>query len=161
MQKPPEGGNHIESVSAETPVLVDVIGNLSLGVLFSHALLEHLGKIDRVDQQRREAAITRCVGNDLACKREQHARAFDEQQWQHVFLREVGNPENAAIGQLDVENHRLAGFGLSVQCQYNVEFRLAQRIGVDVYIDVDLGSLFARAEGFWCTGFSKERSLMY
>jgi hypothetical protein len=32
-------------------------------------------------------------------------RAFDEQQRQHVFLRKIRNPENAAIDQLDIENH--------------------------------------------------------
>jgi hypothetical protein len=58
---------------------------------------EHLREIDRVDHQRREATVARCIGNDLAREREEQARALDEENRQHVFLRETLDAEDAAI----------------------------------------------------------------
>ncbi len=67
--------------------------SVDASLFFGKALCEHLRKIDRIDHQRREATIARRVGNDLASKREQQARAFDEQHRQHMFLWEAGEAE--------------------------------------------------------------------
>ena len=117
---------------------------LSLGLLFGHPLAEHLQEVDRIDHQRRETAIARCFGDDLAGKREQQARAFDEQCRQHVLLREVDDAEHAAIGQLDIEKHLLFLFGLGGQDERYVVIRLAHRIGLHIDIDVDGGRRLAR-----------------
>ena len=68
-----------------------VSGRLHLlaGALFGHALLEQCSKVDRVDHQRREAAVPRDVGDDLTCEGEQKAGALDEQNRQEMLLREV------------------------------------------------------------------------
>ena len=45
-----------------------------------HALTVERGKVDRVDHQRWEAALARGFRNDLARKREEQARALDQEQ---------------------------------------------------------------------------------
>src|SRR4051812_47838823 len=101
------------SMSAVQPASarLDLAGSLVFGQL----LLEHLRKIDRVEHQWREAAIARCLGDDLPGEREQQSRAFDEQDRQHVLLREAADVEHAAIDQLDIEQHFLVEGRLGVQ----------------------------------------------
>src|SRR5690606_372899 len=105
--------------------------DLGLDLLFSHALGKHLGKVDRVDHQRREAAIAGGVGDDLAGEGEEQARALDEEDRQHMFLRKAGDAEDAAIGKLGIEQNLVAVLGFRVQRQDDVEVVFGERIGVD------------------------------
>src|SRR5450631_4043570 len=61
-------------------------------------------KIDGVEHQRREAAVTYGRRDDFACEREQQARALDHHQRMQVFLRHVRNAEDAGIGEIEAEH---------------------------------------------------------
>src|SRR5690606_26929180 len=108
--------------SAELPT-GEQSARLYLGcrLVFGQLLLEHLGEIDGIQHQGREAAIARGVSDDLACERKQQARAFYEKNGQHVFLRKSGNVEDAAIDEFHVEQHFLVEGGLGVQREQDVE----------------------------------------
>ena len=62
-------------------------------------------EIDRVDVERREAAVAHRVGHDLARERKEQPRAFDHDHRMQLVLRDVLNPENTRIGQLEGEEH--------------------------------------------------------
>src|SRR5690606_2812883 len=68
-------------------------------LLFCHALLEHLGEVDRIDHQRRKSTVARRFRDDLPCKRKENTGAFDEQQRQHMLLRETFYAKHASIDQ--------------------------------------------------------------
>ena len=60
---------------------------------------EQRDEVDRVDHQRREAAVAGGIGDDAPREREQQARAFDQQQRLQAVGRNVGQREQAAIGR--------------------------------------------------------------
>src|SRR3546814_13658608 len=93
-----------------------------------------------------EAAIAGYIGDDLPCEREEKARALDEENGQHVLLRETGYPEDAAVDELRREDDLLAFLGFDIEGKHHVEIRFGKRIGVDVHIDVDRRGLVARSE---------------
>ncbi|EGE58234.1 hypothetical protein RHECNPAF_3340030 [Rhizobium etli CNPAF512] len=117
--------------------------NLGAGLLFGNALGEHLREVDRIDHQRREAAVAGHVGDDLTGEGEEHARALDEENRQHVLLRETGNAEDAAIDEFGVEHRLVIVLGFGIQRQHDIEIRVGKRIGIDVHIDVDRRCLVA------------------
>src|SRR3546814_3248114 len=90
-----------------------------------------------------EAAIAGYIGDYLPCEREEKARALDEENGQHVLLREAGYPEDAAIDELRREDDLLAFLGFDIEGKHHVEIRFGKRIGVDVHIDVDRRGLVA------------------
>ena len=85
------------------------------GGLLRHALLIERDEIDRIEHQRREAAVAHRRRDDLAGERKQQPRAFDQHQRLHLLLRHVLDPEHAGELQLDVEHHGAGGFGLAFQ----------------------------------------------
>ena len=72
-------------------------------------------EIDRVEQQRREAAVAHRVGDDLAREREQQPRAFDHHERLQVLLRHVLDAEHAGKDQLEAEQHVALDLGLAFE----------------------------------------------
>ena len=60
------------------------------------------GEIERVEQQRREAALARDVGDDAAQEREQDRRAVDEQERLERLLGDVLDLEQAGVDDLEL-----------------------------------------------------------
>ena len=74
------------------------------------ALHEQRGEIDRIEQQRREAAFARQVGDDAAQEREQQRGTVDQQERLERLLGQVLDLEQAGIGELEIVDHAgLAG----------------------------------------------------
>ena len=80
-------------------------------------------EIDRIDQQRREAAIACCLGDHLPGKRKKHARALDHHHRRRLLLRHIGEPEHARIDQFHREQGAVAlgGTGLLIVVSVVVE----------------------------------------
>ena len=72
------------------------------------ALLIERDEIDRIEQQRREAAVAYRGGYDLARERKQQPRAFDHDQRLQRLLRHVLDPEYAGESQVEGEQHAAA-----------------------------------------------------
>jgi hypothetical protein len=53
------------------------------------------------------------------------------------LLRHVGDAEDAAIDELELEERHLLGLGVALDGELDLELLLAHRIGVDVDLDVD------------------------
>ena len=120
------------------------------------------GEIHRVDQQRREAALPRRVGDDLPGEREEQPRALDQEQRVHVLLRHVADLEDAGIGDLDDEQRLVAARRLGVELQLDLEIGLRLRPRVDVDVDVEAAALRPpAAASIGAPGFSKEMSFTY
>src|SRR3546814_5634268 len=80
----------------------DLLRRRRIGLLLCRdALLVQTAEVDRVDQQRREAAVADRIGDDLAREREQQARSLDRDQRLYVLLRHIADDADAGIGQLD------------------------------------------------------------
>jgi hypothetical protein len=71
---------------------------------FHHFAAVQRREVDRLDHERRQAAIADQIRDDAPHEREQQTRAFDQQhRLQHLFRNLVQN-ENSAIGDLQQEN---------------------------------------------------------
>ena len=102
------------------------------------ALHVEAGEIDRVEQQRREAAVDRGVGDDLAGEREQEARRLGEQEGLELLGGHVPEREQAGIEQLDAEGDALVGLGGDLDLEHDLVHVLADALGADVELDVHL-----------------------
>src|SRR5581483_1407034 len=69
------------------------------------ALHEEGGEVDRIEQERRKAALAREVGDEAAQEREQQRRAVDQQKRLQRLLGHGGDFEQPGIGQLQVVDH--------------------------------------------------------
>ncbi|MEY9281585.1 DNA polymerase III epsilon subunit [Bradyrhizobium yuanmingense] len=116
------------------------------GHLPLHVLAVETDEVDRIQHQRREPAIAHRRRNDLACEREQQARALDHDQRVQVLLGHVDDPEHAGIGELEREHHFTGGLGLALDRQRHLEFLFTEIVGVDVDLDVDLRRLALRLQ---------------
>jgi hypothetical protein len=63
-----------------------------------------------------------------------------------LVLRNVAHPEHPRIGQVEGEQHLVAGLGVALQRQVDFEIGLGQLLGVDVDLDVDLRRVLLRRE---------------
>ena len=111
-----------------------------------HVLAIQADEIDRVEHQRREAAVAHRRGDDFAREREQQPRAFDHDQRMQVFLRDVDDPEHAGIGELETEHHLAGVFGLAFDRQHHLELVLGEVVGADIDLNVDRRLLLLRRE---------------
>ena len=84
------------------------LGGTAGGALLRHALLIERDEIDRIEQQRREAAVAHRRGDDLAGEREQQPRALDHHQRRNVLLRYVLDAEHAGERQVERKQQRAA-----------------------------------------------------
>src|SRR3546814_4823342 len=86
----------------------DLLRRRRIGLLLCRdALLVQTAEVDRVDQQRREAAVADRIGDDLAREREQQARSLDRDQRLYVLTRHIADDAEAGIGPIDHEEHRV------------------------------------------------------
>src|SRR5690606_31605995 len=134
---------------------------LGCRLVFGQLLLEHLGEIDGIQHQGREAAIARGVSDDLACEREQQARAFYEKNGQHVFLRKSGNVGDAAIDEFNVKRHFLVEEGLAVSVEQTVDCFVRWRLALTLTLMAMPGALSRPRSEFGAPGLSKDRSFTY
>src|SRR6476620_9740073 len=75
------------------------------GLAGCHLLLaahEQAREVDRIEQQRREPAFARDVGDETAQEGEQDRRAVDEQERLQRFLGQILNAEETCIDALEV-----------------------------------------------------------
>ncbi len=70
--------------------------------------LLHFCEVDRVDHQRREAAVARCIGDDGAGEGEEDPRRLDQDQRGQQVLGGVPDRHDARIVQLDHESDLIA-----------------------------------------------------
>src|SRR5580704_18108426 len=70
-----------------------------------HALAIQRNEIDRFQQQRRETAVARRSGDDLAREREQQPRAFDQHGGLQTVSRHVEDTKDAGVEQFEAEQH--------------------------------------------------------
>ena len=110
------------------------------------ALAIELDEIDRVEQQRLEAAVAHRRGDDLARERKQQARAFDQDERLQAVRRHVHDAKHAGEDQLEAVQHQAVGFGLALQTQRHLEVGLAHGRGFDVDLNVDGRLLRARRQ---------------
>src|SRR5208337_2670659 len=80
-----------------------------------HAAPVKAAEVDRVEQQRREAALAGEIGDEAPCEREQKRRAFDKQERLDRFLWQVPQHEGARVHQLDIVEHAFVALGLSLK----------------------------------------------
>ena len=79
-----------------------------------------LSEIDRVDHQRRKAAVAAGVGDDLPGEGEEQPRALDHGDRPERLGRKVGKAENAGIDQLDGEERVVAVDGLGIDLEFDL-----------------------------------------
>src|SRR5438067_1794086 len=58
------------------------------------------GKIDRIEQERRESAVADRFGDDLPREREDQPRRFDQQERLEGIGGNVADPEQSAVAQI-------------------------------------------------------------
>ena len=108
--KPRSGGNYLS-----TPGGLSQPSAAAAGCLLRHALPIERDEIDRIEHQRREAAVAHRGRDDLAGERKQQPRAFDQHQRLKLLLRHVLDAEHAGVYQLEVEHHAAGGLGLAFE----------------------------------------------
>jgi hypothetical protein len=103
------------------------------------ALLGHVqrAEIDRIEHQRREAAVANGIRDDAAGEREQDPRAFDDAEGLDGFFRHILQAEQAGIEQLDHEGSAGIDFGLGADLQFDFVHVIGGLAGVHTHIDVD------------------------
>ena len=95
-------------------------------------------EINRIDIKRRETTVAYRVGDHLPGEREQKPRALDHDHRVELVLRDVADPEDARIGEVEGEQHLVADLGIAFELQIDLEIGVAHLLGVDVHLDADL-----------------------
>jgi len=114
--------------------------------LARHVLPVQPDEIDGVEHQGREATVADGVGDDFPRKWEQETWAFDQEHRRELLLGDVEQSEHAAIDQLETE-HDLAGvLGLALDRNRHLEIIVADLVGADIDLDVDLRRLGLRRQ---------------
>ena len=103
-------------------------------------------EINRVEQQRREAAVAHDVGDNLARERKQQPGAFDHHHRMQTFLRNVLDAEHAGKCQIETEQQSLGTLRAAFEFQHDLDIGIRHRRRVDVDLDADLRLLLARVE---------------
>src|SRR6516225_10807941 len=101
------------------------------------ALIE-CDEIDRMEQERRKAAIRDRGRDDLAGKREQQPRALDHEQGPEVLLRDIDQAEHAAVIEIEGEQDAADQLRLALELELDLEVGGRHLSRVDVDLDADL-----------------------
>ena len=105
------------------------------------------GEVDRLQHQRREAAVANLIGQHAAGEGEQDARRFAEQERIERFLRDVAEREQARIGEVDDERDLLTGLGADFDLQRDFVHVVAHLVRADVELHVDRGRVLLLIDG--------------
>src|SRR5262245_45306296 len=125
---------------------------LSLGAgrglrgLHLRALLIERDEIDRIEQERGEAAVADGVGDDLAREREQEARALDHDERLQRLRRHVLHPEYPGEGQLERKQHRAGAVRLAFELERDLVVGLGELLDDHVDLDIDRRRLVGRRQ---------------
>ena len=84
-----------------------MVDRLALPAFGFHVLLVETKEVDRLNHERREAALAGRVGNDIAGEWKQEPRRFDEDERLDHLLVDVTQREDAGIFQLDQKDRLL------------------------------------------------------
>ena len=115
-----------------------------------HVLTIQPDEIDRVEHQRREAAVAHRGCDDFPREREQQPRTFDHDQRMQVFLRYIQDAEHPGIGQLEAEHQLAAVLRLAFDRQRHLIFVLGGTVGADIDLDIDRRLLLLRRQRAGC-----------
>ena len=127
-----------------------------------HALLIERDEIDRIEQQRRKAAVAHRGRDDLAREREQQPRAFDHHQRLQLLLRHVLDAEHAGERQIEGEQHGAGSFRLAFELERDLEVGCERAASTPTLIWMLIaGWVWFGASERGAFGFSNEKSLMY
>ncbi|KHA62736.1 hypothetical protein NI18_21210 [Sphingomonas sp. Ant20] len=113
--------------------------DVRLDALLLRLLEIELREIDRLEQQRREAAVTHRIRQHAAGEREEQARGLAQQEGLDMLGRDVAQPEQARKGQVDDEGDLAVGLGADVDLQHDLVHLVADLRRADVELDVDRG----------------------
>src|SRR5205085_7450996 len=109
-----------------------------LRLLLGKLLEVEAAEIDRLEQQRREAAVLHRLRHDLAGEREKQARRFRQEERLELGLGDVAKREQAGIKQLELEGGLVLGARRDVDLESDLMDAFAQRLGADVELEVHL-----------------------
>ena len=111
-----------------------------------HVLTVQADKIDRIQHQRREAAIADRGCDDLTREREQQPWAFDHDQRMQIFLRDIYDPKHPGVGEIEAEHHLAGVFRLAFDRKRHFEFIFGDIVGADIDLDIDRRLLLLRRQ---------------
>ncbi len=109
------------------------------GGLGLELLLIEPAEVDRVEQQRREAAIAHGVGKDAAGEGEQQTRRLGIEERRNLLVGNVADAEQAGEDQLDRENRAVVGHGLGRDLERDFMHVVGGLFAADVELNVDIG----------------------
>ena len=107
--------------------------------LLLQAALIHGSEVDGIEHEGREAAIAGGLGQDLPRKREEQARALDQDRRMQHLLGKVLQPEGARIDQLGSKDHFVLRCCLCIQVKFHLEIGGCKVPGVYIDRDIDVG----------------------
>ena len=119
------------------------------------------GEIERVEQQRREAAFARHVGDDAAHEREEDRRAIDEQERLERLLGNVLDAEQAGVDELELIDLAMLVGRLRVEVDGALVELRADALAPTLIDSCRFGWSPGSFSSFSMFGFSNDRSLMY
>src|SRR5215213_5209118 len=97
-------------------------------------------EVDRVEEQRREAAVADCFGDDLAGKREKKARGLDQKERLQCLCRNIAKSEKSGVTEVDGEMHAVVRAGRHFDLQSDLMDLVGGALDVDIelYVEVRL-----------------------
>src|SRR3954452_19437912 len=96
------------------------------------------GEIDRIEHQGREAGVRHRFGNDLPGKREEEARAFDQQERRDSVLGHVLQIEQDGGGEVDDEMYTIVRPSRNVELQRYLVHIVASALRIEIELDIEL-----------------------
>jgi hypothetical protein len=117
--------------------------------LLRQALPIETGKINRIDEERWEAAIADRIRYDLASEWKEKARAFDHHDSLDGVGRYVLDPENAGIFEIEPEDSFRTLSSLTNERHFNLEILFCERTCVHIDRDIDIRRPVLLTEGTW------------
>ena len=95
-------------------------------------------EIDRIEQERREAALTCQIRNQPTQEGEQEERAVDEEERLQSLLRNVPNLEQAGIDELELIEDALLVARAGPELDGALKDVLGHALGVDVHLELQI-----------------------
>ena len=111
-----------------------------------NALPEERHEIDGVDEQRREAAISHGVGDDLPGEREDQPRALDHDDRMQLGFGNVLQAEYSGVVELEFEQDGRRCLRRTFQKEADFELAGRQLFGVHIHLNIDVRTLLLRRE---------------